>query len=187
MTAGTFLLARPFMGDPNFERTVVLVCSHSDEDGTFGLVLNRVTTLTLADVLVDYGGPNVPLAVGGPVQPNTLHYLHRVADLPDAIRLSPTERPPAESVYWGGDFGALLDGLDSGRIAPDDVRFYVGYSGWSNGQLEAEIADETWVVRPDSAEKVFTFEAEALWRGVLLAMGGKYRVLANYPIDPSLN
>lgn len=187
MTPGTLLLAKPFLGDPNFERTVVLLCRHDADDGAFGLVLNRLTELTLPDVLPGYAGPALPLGVGGPVQHNTLHYLHRVADLPAAIALSPDGAPAGEAVYWGGDYETLLEWLQIGRADPDDVRFFVGYSGWSGGQLEGEIAGDTWVVRPDGAEKIFTFAPQELWRGVLLEMGGRYRVLANYPIDPSLN
>ena len=190
MNPGTLLLAKPVLGDPNFERTVVLLCRHDADDGAFGLVLNRPTELTLPDVLPAYAGPAVPLSVGGPVQHNTLHYLHRLADLPDAIALTPSGAPAApgeKAVYWGGDYELLLDWLATGRAAPADVRFFVGYSGWSGGQLEQEITGDTWVVRPDSAEKIFTFEPQELWRGVLLEMGGRYRMLANYPIDPSLN
>ncbi|MBC7448704.1 MAG: YqgE/AlgH family protein [Hymenobacteraceae bacterium] len=188
MTPGTLLLAKPFLGDPNFERTVVVVCRHDAEDGAFGLVLNRLTDLTLPDVLPAYAGPALPLGIGGPVQHNTLHYLHRLAELPDAILLSsPETTPPSEGVYWGGDYEVLLDWLAIGRADPADIRFFVGYSGWSGGQLEGEIATDTWVVRPSGAEKIFTFEPQELWRGVLLEMGGRYRVLANYPIDPSLN
>lgn len=188
---GSLLLARPFLGDPNFERTVVLLCRHDATEGAFGLVINRPTTLTLADVLPFYEGPALPLSVGGPVQHNTLHYIHRLADLPEAIPLAvpaAAADPAAErGVFWGGDYEILTSWLHDGRISTNDIRFFVGYSGWSPGQLEGEIAADTWVVRSAAAQKVFTFEPEELWRGVLLEMGGRYRVLANYPIDPSLN
>ena len=187
MNPGTLLLAKPFLGDPNFERTVVVLCRHDAEDGAFGLVINRQTELTLPDVLPAYAGPALPLGVGGPVQHNTLHYLHRLADLPDAIAISPPGTAPGEAVYWGGDYEVLLEWLQTGRASGDDVRFFVGYSGWSGQQLEGEIAADTWVVKPHGAEKIFTFDPQELWRGVLLEMGGRYRVLANYPIDPSLN
>lgn len=181
--AGSLILARPFLGDPNFERTVVLVCRHDAEDGAFGLVMNRPTSLTLTDVLPFFTEEAaLPLGVGGPVQPNTLHYIHRLADLPEAITLD--ERA---GVYWGGDYDILSTWLQEGRVTADQIRFMVGYSGWGIGQLEAEIAQRTWVVRRGAAGKVFTFDPESLWRGVLREMGGRYRVLANYPIDPSLN
>lgn len=183
---GSLLLARPFLGDPNFERTVVLLCRHDADDGAFGLVMNRPTDLTLADVLPFYEGPPLPLSVGGPVQHNTLHYIHRLPDLPESIPLAAPTAADA-GVFWGGDYEILTSWLHDGRISANDIRFFVGYSGWSAGQLEGEIEQDTWVVRRAAAQKVFTFEAEELWRGVLLEMGGRYRVLANYPIDPSLN
>ncbi len=185
LTPGSLLLAKPFLGDPNFERTVVLLCRFDPEEGAFGLVVNRPTQLVLPDVL-PFTAPAYPhpLGLGGPVQHNTLHYIHRISNLPDSIPLGGTADAP---VLWGGDYEDLSERLVSDSISPEEIRFYVGYSGWSAGQLEEEIARDTWVVQPNSAEKVFTFEAEELWRGVLLEMGGRYRVLANYPIDPSLN
>ncbi|HYE77643.1 MAG TPA: YqgE/AlgH family protein, partial [bacterium] len=83
LSPGTLLLAKPFLGDPNFERTVVLLCRYEPDEGAFGLVLNRTTNLTLPDVLPFYEGPALPLGVGGPVQHNTLHYIHRLPDLPE--------------------------------------------------------------------------------------------------------
>ncbi len=188
LTPGTLLLARPFLGDPNFERTVILICRHDDEEGTFGLVLNRLTELVLPDVLpfLDADVPGtaapLPLAMGGPVQQNSLHYIHRLPDLPDAIALGENS-----GVFWGGDFDALTEEVQAGRLTPANARFFVGYSGWAAGQLAEEISRETWVVRKDAAAKVFTFDPESLWQGVLREMGGRYRLLANYPIDPSLN
>ena len=95
MRPGTLLISQPFLGDPNFERSVVLLCRDAPADGSFGLVLNRLTTLTLGDVLdlpaPALGAAGLPLYVGGPVEPNTLHYVHRRADLPGAQALGQDE------------------------------------------------------------------------------------------------
>ncbi|WP_426492036.1 YqgE/AlgH family protein [Hymenobacter sp. 102] len=182
---GCLLISQPFLGDPNFERTVVLLCSHSEEEGSFGLVLNRPATLQLGDVLTLPGGDalpaaRIPLGVGGPVQPDTLHYLHRHAALPEAQSLG-------QQVYWGGDFEGLLAQLISGALPPGDVRLYVGYSGWTAGQLAAEIRENVWIVHPDAAAKVFTLTTDAFWQAILREKGGRYRMLSNYPTDPRLN
>ncbi len=168
------------MGDPNFERTVVLICRH-DEEGTFGLVLNRKSNLKLSDVLdIHQQNGDMELNIGGPMLYNTLHYVHQVEQLEDSIPLS-------ESVFWGGDYEQLKLLLSSGLISPDEIRFFLGYSGWSPGQLDEEIEKKTWIVNNTWTDKLFDLDQETLWREILKQMGGKYKVLANYPIDPSLN
>lgn len=185
MRPGTLLISQPFLGDPNFERSVVLLCRDEAADGSFGLVLNRLTTLTLGDVL-DLPLPSstaaalLPLYVGGPVEPNTLHYLHRRSDLPGAISLG-------QEVYWGGDFKLLLGLIGSGAVGTEDVRLFAGYSGWSAGQLAGEMQGQSWIRHPASAGKVFTLASDAFWREILREKGGKFKVLANYPVDPRLN
>ena len=181
----SLLISQPFLGDPNFERTVVLVCRHSEEEGTFGLVLNRPSNLNLGDVLEISGGDDavlaqLPLLLGGPVQPDTLHYLHQRPDIPDAL-------PLGQDVYWGGDFGVLLGLLLSGDLAPEDVRFYAGYSGWTAGQLATEVGENVSIVHPNAAGKVFTLDNDAFWQAILREKGGRYRALSNYPLDPRLN
>ena len=182
---GSLLISQPFLGDPNFERSVVLLCRHTSEEGSFGLVLNRATNLLLGDGLELPGGDalpaaRLPLGLGGPVQPDTLHYLHRRADMPGAIALG-------QEVYWGGDFEVLLGLLLSGEIGEDDVRLYAGYSGWTADQLAEEVRENVWIVHPNAAEKVFTLATDAFWQSILREKGGRYRVISNYPTDPRLN
>lgn len=185
LRSSSLLISQPFLGDPNFERTVVLVCRHDEEDGTFGLVLNRTSTLHLGDVLElpgrdDTALAQLPLFIGGPVQPDTLHYLHQRPDIPEAIALG-------QDVYWGGDFQVLLGLLLSGELGADDVRLYVGYSGWTTGQLTEEVGENVWIVHANAAGKVFTLDNDAFWQSILREKGGRYRVLSNYPVDPRLN
>lgn len=178
--SGTILISEPFMGDPNFERTVVLVCRH-DEEGSFGLVLNRKSNLKLSDVLdVFQQDGDMELSIGGPMEYNTLHYIHQLDQLQEAIPLS-------QSVFWGGDYEQLKEFLSSGLISPDEIRFFLGYSGWSPGQLQEEIENKIWIVNNTATDLLFDLNQDSLWREILKQMGGKYKVLANYPIDPSLN
>lgn len=185
LRASSLLISEPFLGDPNFQRTVVLICRHDEADGTFGLVLNRSTELRLGDVLELPEGASsalatAPLLLGGPVQPDTLHFLHQRPDIPEAVDLG-------QQVYWGGDFGVLLGLLLSGELAPDAVRFYAGYSGWTAGQLATEVGENVWIVHPNAAGKVFTLSNNAFWQAILREKGGRYRALSNYPLDPRLN
>ena len=185
MRPGSLLISQPFLGDPNFERSVVLMCRDSKGEGSFGLILNRPTNLTLNDVLdLPLGDKSpaagIPLYLGGPVEQNTLHFVHRRADVPDATDLG-------DDVYWGGDFHVLLGLLTTGAVSGDDVRLYVGYSGWSAGQLAAEKEAGSWITHPASAGKVFTLTTDAFWRDILREKGGRFKALSNYPIDPRLN
>jgi putative transcriptional regulator len=185
MKPGTFLISQPFLGDPNFERSVILLCRDEPANGSFGLVINRQTQLTLGDVLeLPLGGlspaAGLPLYLGGPVEPDTLHYVHRRAEVPGATALG-------QGVYWGGDFEVVLGLLQSGELGSDEVRLFVGYSGWSEGQLAGELEQQVWITHPASAGKVFTLTTDVFWQEILREKGGRFRMLSNYPIDPRLN
>ena len=117
---------------------------------------------------------------GGPVQPDTLHYLHPYPDLDGAL-------PVLEGVFWGGEFEELRAGLEDDRLDPSRVRFFVGYSGWGEGQLDAEVDEGAWIVLEGEPDLVFADGDDALWRQILRQMGGEYALLSTFPDDPRLN
>ncbi len=179
ISSGSILVAEPFLGDANFDRAAILVCEHNHE-GTFGLVINQTTDLHLSDVIDDIYA-DLPLYVGGPVQQNTLHFIHRRPDLIDnSIQI-------IEGLFWSGDFEQMKQAVNLGLLASDDVRFFVGYSGWNKGQLTDELLAKSWIVTRTDATFLFNTPANEFWRGILKRMGGEYKVLSNYPIDPRLN
>lgn len=178
--AGVLLIAPPPLIDPNFRRTVVLLCEHNDE-GSFGLILNRPLTLQLREVLEGMERYKDVLLLGGPVQPNTLHFLHRHGDrVPNAIQV-------LDDVYWGGDFDIIQELVEAGEVNGEDLRFYLGYAGWSSEQLIAEIEAGGWIVAPADSSYIFRPEPGRLWRDILRSMGGEYAILANFPEDPRMN
>ncbi len=178
---GDFLISEPFLPDPNFERTVILVCEHNEE-GTFGLVLNKVTDLTLNDVMEEDFSFLGKLNVGGPVEHNTLHFLHRLdRPIEGSVQI-------AKDLYWSGSFEEIRILIETGNIEENDIRFFVGYSGWSEGQLREELDRQSWFVKSGaSSAQVFDLDADRLWKSILKEMGGKYKVFSNYPADPRLN
>ena len=177
---GQLLVAPPELEDPNFRRTVVFLCEH-DGEGSFGLILNRTLSLKLDDVLDDVQVSAAPLSLGGPVQPNTLHFLHRFgSDVPDTVQV-------LDDVGWGGNFEAIRARVQTGETSPDHVRFFLGYAGWAGGQLEYEIEQGGWIQARATTSAIFSDEPTRLWRAVLRQMGGDYAVLANYPDDPRMN
>ena len=180
ISRGTLLLAEPFLADGHFDRSVILVCEHN-ENGTIGFILNRRTEYHLPDVLDDVTEQELDLYIGGPVQQNTLHYLHRVGPvLENAMEVN-------DHIYWGGNFDQLRMNLKVQTLAPEDIRFFLGYSGWSAGQLDQEVAEETWIVVNDFVIDFFDYDPQELWQLILKHLGGHYRELANYPKDPRLN
>ena len=177
---GCILVSEPYLPDPNFERTIILLCEHSAE-GSFGFVLNKPTPSKITDIMDNIKNFDAHVYVGGPVQQDTLHYIHRLKDLEDAVEVG-------DGIYWGGNFEQLNLLLDSNQIASYDVKFFLGYSGWSEGQLEEELKANSWIVSGHVDEKlIFETNAEIMWQMALKAMGGRFTVYSNYPVDPRLN
>lgn len=177
---GVLLIADPFLKDPNFMRTVVFLTEHKDE-GTIGFVLNRQYENTLDELLPDIEGHKFPVYYGGPVQMNTIHFLHRYpAEVPGGIEVM-------KGVWWGGDFDSLVLLINSGKIDPEKIRFYIGYSGWTTGQLKAEMQEKTWLTVEAVRSLVFHNQAEEIWKDSLKHLGGEYEMMINFPIDPQLN
>lgn len=178
---GDLLISEPYLSDPNFERTVILLCEH-DENGSFGFVLNKRSESTLPELIEETEGFNTDVFVGGPVQQNTLHFLHHS---PEKLK---SDREISKGIYWGVDFEDLLSSINTKRITQKDVKFFIGYSGWSPGQLIAELEVKSWIVyKQASPKQVFQMDPDVLWKEVLQEMGGKYRIISNYPTDPRLN
>lgn len=177
---GRFLVSEPFMGDPNFRRTVVLLVEHG-EDGSLGFVMNRQLKAGIQEIVEDLDDFDSPVFLGGPVEQNTLHYVHRLGE-----QLSGS-RHISGDLYWSGDFDQLKEMIRSGEASEEEVLFFVGYSGWSPGQLFEELERKSWIIAPQNDAYIFDGEYEDLWKNILRGMGEKYRVISNYPVDPRLN
>lgn len=178
---GRLLVATPVIGDPNFERTVVLLLEHGD-DGAFGLVLNRPSDLDLLDLLPEWSGvatsPRV-VFVGGPVEPQQAISLARA----DPARTGPAWRPLV------GDIGTLDLDRTPAEVGPGlvELRVFAGYAGWGAGQLEGEIAAGAWFVVDAEPADVFAKHPDELWSQVLGRQEGVTAWFARYPDDPSSN
>lgn len=178
---GSLLISEPFMLDPNFERSVVLLCEHN-EDGTVGLVLNNKSHLLISDLVQDVSSNDFPLYLGGPVESNVLFFLHRAYDK----ILSGTS--VTDEIYWGGDFERIVELINNGDLRPDEIKFFLGYSGWSFGQLDNEIEQNSWAVHHNfSPTLTFVSEGEDLWKQALISLGPKYAHVAQFPKSPNLN
>lgn len=180
ITKGTLLVAEPFLWDPNFKRTVTLICDNDTENGTFGFVLNRPMDMKLHEAVQGFKKFNAPLYYGGPVELDTLHFIHKLNDLDGAIEIG-------ENIFWGGNFETLKVIVNSGSVNPSDFRFFIGYSGWEPGQLNDEMKEHSWILHHVKPIHLFNTKATELWKTVLQEMGGEYSQITNYPEDPSYN
>ncbi|MGL4631252.1 MAG: YqgE/AlgH family protein [Leadbetterella sp.] len=175
---GSILVADPFMGDPYFEKSVVLICEHNHQ-GTFGLMYNRYYGKKVSQI-IDLSC-DARVCIGGPVQNNTLHFIHRRPDLiSDSIFLG-------NDIYWSGDYENLKKSASIGILDENDIRFFIGYTGWGKGQLERELSDKAWVISHTNMDEILTEDFHLLWKNGLSNAGLGYKILADIPTDFSLN
>jgi putative transcriptional regulator len=177
--SGQLLLASPALEDPNFKRAVVLIGVHSEE-GAMGVVLNRPSTVTVAEAVpaLEQAVDGLePVYVGGPVQPTSIVFV--------AEFLDPT---PAGLLVLGRiGFPEPDADIDELTEATERRRVFAGYAGWGEGQLDAEIDNGDWIAQAALPDDVFTEVPEELWSAVLKRKGGGYALLARMPLDPSVN
>jgi putative transcriptional regulator len=177
---GILLIADPFLKDPNFMRTVVFLCEHQEE-GSFGFVLNRSYDYTLDELVNGLEGLKLPVYYGGPVQMDTIHFLHQYPEkIPGGYEIS-------EGIFWGGDFDVAIQMIRDGEVNLQRIRFYIGYSGWGTGQLNDELKEKSWLTVKANRKIIFHKETEEIWKESLKLLGGDYEMMINFPIDPQLN
>lgn len=161
-------------------RTVVLLCEHQAE-GSFGFVLNKSFDQELGELIIQAEGIRFPVYDGGPVQKDSLHFLHQCPELiAGGIEV-------INGIFWGGDFEEVLVLLKENKLGRNDIRFFLGYSGWTEGQLNAELETKSWITREASRRLVFNMNTQQIWKEALKDLGGEYSRMINYPIDPQLN
>lgn len=191
---GTFLIASLGLEDPTFARTIVLILQHVPDEMTLGVIVNRplgdraklypsqeLENLTEGMELDDTVARSELFYQGGPVEPGSLIFLHRVEHLcGDGTRIRP-------GLYAGGDLDALREYSSESDDKGPVLRFFLGYSQWEPGQLESEIALGAWILAPGDVDLVFSDDPDAMWQHALLGLGGKYAPMSFIPEDPSLN
>lgn len=178
---GKILISEPFLMDPNFQRSVVLVAEH-EEEGTIGFIINQRSALQLKNLIPELDRADFPIYIGGPVATDTVHFIHRCYD-----KINDGEEI-AKGIYWGGNFEALKILIQTNSISHDEIKFFIGYSGWGLEQLKNEIKENTWIVSDKyHPDVIFSNNEEELWREVIINLGPKYAHISNFPQNPNLN
>lgn len=178
---GQVLIAEPFMADPHFKKAVVALCDYSREEGAVGFILNRPTNLKMDEVMTDFPEFDSFINYGGPVANDTIHYMHRVGDLVEG------SKEIVKGLYWGGDFKKLKFLIANEVIKPLDIKFFIGYSGWTPGQLEEEAEINSWVIDDIDINYPFLSNAVDMWQTCLHNKGNNFSVLADMADSVSMN
>lgn len=178
---GSLIVSEPFMADPNFKRSVVLLTEYEDA-GALGFILNQRGDFLLDDLMPELKGSDFPVHIGGPVAMDTLHFVHSCYDkINSGLQIR-------NGVYWGGNFETVKVLLSTNQLNRNEIKFFVGYSGWASGQLNEEINQNAWLVTDQySPEVIFVENEENLWREVVIGLGPRYAHIVNFPENPQWN
>lgn len=179
-STGDFLISEPFMQDPNFQRSVVLLCQ-KQEDGYVGFAINRKIDYLVGDLVEELSGCTMPLFDGGPVGKEQMFFLH---NMPEVITGGTLIQ---KGIYWGGDFDVVKQLVQQNNIDPNRIKFIVGYSGWEAGQLEEEMKEKSWLYTTATKNLVFQPKTEDIWKNAVTLLGEAYKPIINYPTNPSFN
>jgi len=179
--AGEVLLSEPTMNSLHFGRSVVLLIDHSEEEGTFGLIMNKPLRIKLNEVVDAFNDFDAPVYLGGPVSDNQIYYVHTLGDLiPDSCKIM-------EGLYWGGNSEVLNTLIEQGIADKHNVRFFLGYSGWDKGQLADELEGNSWAVGKATSHQLFHTPSDQLWKTLLERLGKEYSVWSRFPKNPEEN
>jgi putative transcriptional regulator len=178
---GHLLIAEPsIIGDISFNRSIIIIADHNTE-GSIGFILNKPLDFTLQDLIPEI---ELPFKVynGGPVEQDNLYYIHKIPTLiPDSIEIS-------QGLYWGGNFEKVTELIQHNKLDANDIRFFLGYSGWETNQLSSELLAQTWILSENIHDKTIIEKVNtSFWKEKMLELGGDYTIWSNAPENPSYN
>jgi len=171
---GKVLISQPFMMDENFRRTVILIAEHDDE-GTIGFVLTRPVDIEIQGLISAFPKLKTRVGYGGPVGQDSVHYVHKLGDeLKESL-------PITDGLWWSGDFDQLISMVDLGKVKTSDILFFIGYSGWSPGQLDEEIKAGSWIVSSVTVKEVLNDDPKEMWKSSLKPINSNFKVISEMP------
>lgn len=180
-TRGRVLISNPFLSDYFFKRAVVLLVDHG-EDGSFGVIVNKPLDFSLDEVTSSFKPATSKVFLGGPVKTEGLFYIHTLGDLiPDSLQVM-------KGLWWGGNLEVLEDMMLSDTASTmQNVRFYMGYSGWVTNQLRGEIQSRSWAIANINPMEIMASDTDNLWNNKVRELGKSYDPWLKLPADPSYN
>ena len=177
---GDFLISTPeSLGDYYFNRSIVIL-TEVNQDEIVGFIVNKELDYTLNDLDNSVLNKEIKIFSGGPVNQDNLYFIHRAPHKIDgSIHI-------VSDMYWGGNFGQVKKLINDEILSIDDIRFFLGYSGWNADQLKDELKNQSWII-DELEESLFDWDVLKLWEDRLCVKGNKYKLWVNAPKDISLN
>lgn len=179
-TKGNLLIAdASILNDQSFSRTVILITEHN-ESGTVGFILNKLSSYKLTE-LVPQIVVDIPVYIGGPVELANLYFIHKIPEIiVDSVEIG-------NGFYWGGNVETIVENVNNGLIKQNEIRFFLGYSGWEVNQLEEELLINSWTVIENNFINILNADDKTLWKDQMIELGEEHALWANAPFNPSLN
>ena len=178
---GNLLIAEPsLIGDLSFHRSVILLADHN-ENGSVGFIINKPLKYTIRDLIPEIDA-DFKIYNGGPVEQDNLYFIHNIPDLiPNSVEIS-------DGIYWGGEYESTKKLINNGKINKDNIRFFLGYTGWDEEQLDAEMQANSWIIAKNNYEnKIIGKSPFHFWKKQIKELGGDYLIWSNTPENPALN
>ncbi len=178
---GHLLIAEPStLSDISFNRSVILLAEHNDE-GSIGFILNKPLSYTINDLLPEIEA-SFKIYNGGPVEQDNLYFIHNIPEIiPNSVEIS-------NGIYWGGDFETTKHLINTGEINKNNIRFFLGYSGWSVNQLEMELQENAWIIAENNSKsRLLSKPSTLFWKEKIIEQGGEYVLFSNAQENPILN
>lgn len=178
---GQLLIAEPsIIGDTSFNRSIILLAEHGQE-GSIGFIMNKPLKYSLEDLIPEVQS-DFKIYNGGPVQQDNLYFIHCVPELiPKSVKIS-------NGLYWSGNFDQVTRLIAEDKIQENEIRFFLGYSGWDNEQLASELSSNTWILTENShQENIIHAVDDTFWKNKMIAMGDAYSIWSNAPENPMYN
>lgn len=177
---GRILISEPFLSDNYFRRSVVYLTEYN-ASASIGFVLNKSLNMKINEVIEDFPDVDLTISLGGPVSTDTIHYIHTLGDLiPESIHIK-------DNIFWGGDFKEMKSLFLQKKVEKNQIRFFLGYSGWGEGQLEQELKQNAWLIGDIPSNLIMKGGSSEFWTEILSGFEAKYKAWANFPDDPGLN
>ena len=176
---GKILIAEPFTNDYYFKRSVVLLADHNNE-GSYGMIFNKPLFINLNELIKDFPKIDAPLYLGGPIKTDSLFYIHKFPEIRNCIKIN-------DELYWGGDLSNVKNLITTNKLNRNNIRFFVGYAGWSPKQLDDELRERSWVVARVKTNILLEEPSDTIWNKIVLNMGNDYAHWVNFPVNPLMN
>ena len=178
---GELLLSEPTMNDFHFGRSVILLIDHNEAEGSFGIIMNKPLNVRLYEIVEVFKDFDAPVFLGGPVAEDQIFFMHTLGDLiPDSCKVM-------DGLYWGGDTETLNQLIATGIASKNNVRFFLGYSGWDAGQLTSELERNSWVACKTDSRTLLNTPVEQMWSHYVSRLGKEYALWLQFPKNPEEN